>query len=155
SSCSLLGVRGRWPAQQKALDLACFRLGQLRHELDLPRVLVPADAGLHDLDDLLGEAAIGPTSGLEHHEGGDDLSPPRVGPAHHRRLGDGWVAENGALDLEGADPVARALDDVVRAAFEPEVAVAIAPAQIADGQPPAPMRLAPPRLVAPIADGVE
>ena len=45
------------------------------------------------------------------------------------------MPEQALLDLAGTDPVARRLDDVVGAALEPEVAILVAPRQVAGAQP--------------------
>ncbi len=78
----------------------------------------------------------------------------RIRLAHDRRLRHRLVLQDRALDLEGTDPVARALDDVVGAALEPEIAVGVAPRQITAGQPPAPVRLTIPLRVVPVAERV-
>ena len=75
-------------------------------------------------------------AGLQRDEGLDHLADHRVGLADDAGLGDRRVLHQHALDLERADQVAGRLDDVVGAADEPEVAVGVAPRQVA-GQVPA------------------
>src|SRR5215471_7576848 len=95
------------------------------------------NARLDELGDLLAKLGRWRVSPAQDYEGLDDLSPESVGRAHHRGLGDGGVVEDRALDLKGPDAVARALDHVVGAPLEPEVAVRISSSEIADGHPPA------------------
>src|SRR5258708_2360627 len=63
----------------------------------------------------------------QHQERLDHAAAHRVGALHHRRLQDGRVAHQAALDLERRDAVAARLDHVVGAALEPQVAVRVAP----------------------------
>ena len=62
---------------------------------------------------------------LEHDEGGDHLAAQLVRTARDAGLGDGAMAQDGALDLDGADAVRGDLDDLVGAAAEPDVAVLV------------------------------
>src|SRR2546428_7136313 len=52
--------------------------------------------------------------------------------AHHRGLGHGRVLDQRALHLERADAVGRRSDDVVGAGREPQVAVVVTAAAVAD-----------------------
>ena len=72
---------------------------------------------------------------LERDERLHDFHRDGVRLADDAGLGDGGVLEQRALDLERADEVSGRLDDVVRATDEPEVAVGVAPREIA-GQVP-------------------
>ena len=65
--------------------------------------------------ELYDERIRGRVSGGEHDEGLDDLAAKRVGLADDGGLGDGRVLDERGLDLEGADAVGRAVDDVVGA----------------------------------------
>src|SRR5262252_674773 len=93
------------------------------------------NARLDELDDLLAKLGRWRVSPAQDYEGLDDLSPESDGRAYHRGLGDGGVVEDRALDLEGSDAVACALDHVVGAPLEPEVALRISSPEIADGHP--------------------
>src|SRR5207253_7475816 len=64
-----------------------------------------------------------------------DLSAVRVRLADDGALGDGFVLEQRALDLERPDPVGRGEDDVVGAAGEPEVAVVVTRRAVAGDVP--------------------
>ena len=72
---------------------------------------------------------------LERDKRLDGVAGHLVGLADHRSLGHRGMLHQGALDLERTDEMAGRLDHVVGAADEPEVAVAVAPRQIA-GQVP-------------------
>ena len=78
--------------------------------------------------------------GPKHDERLHDLAAFRVGLADHGALRDGWVFEQGTLDLERADPVRGRQDHVVGATREPEVAVVIDGRTIAGQVPVAPER---------------
>jgi len=52
------------------------------------------------------------------------------GEAHHRRLRDRVVRDQGALDLGGPQPVPADVDDVVDAAGDPVVAIFVAAAAV-------------------------
>jgi hypothetical protein len=54
-----------------------------------------------------------------------------VREADHGGLGDGVVQDQGALDLGGAHPVARDVDDVVDPAGDPVIAVLVPAAAVA------------------------
>src|SRR5260221_550817 len=70
---------------------------------------------------------------------GDDeeraLAPARMRQADHRRLGDGGMADGGGLDIDRADPFAARLDDVLAAVDDLDVAVLLAPRDVARAQP--------------------
>ena len=74
---------------------------------------------------------------LQRDEGLDDLAGHRVGLADHAGLGDRRVLEQRALDLERPDQVPHALDDVVLAPDEPEVAVLVAAGEVSAQVPAA------------------
>ena len=74
--------------------------------------------------------------GLQRDERLDDLADHGIGLADHSGLRDGRMLHQRALDLERPDQVPGGLDDVVGTADEPEVAVGVAPGEIA-GQVPA------------------
>src|SRR2546428_131767 len=83
-----------------------------------------------------------------------DLPPQRSRLADDRRFRNGGMSQDRRLHLERADAVARALDDVVRAALEPEVAVGIAAAEVTDHHPPPTETLGVARLIVPVPDRV-
>ena len=70
-------------------------------------------------------SSVGSTPCFERHVGVDPLALDVVRVADDRRLGDRLVADQRALDLGGADPVAGDVDHVVDAAHQPEVAVLV------------------------------
>ncbi len=74
--------------------------------------------------------------GLQRDEGLHDLPRSFVRHTDHGGLGHGGVFDQSAFHLKGADQVARGLDQIVRAADEPVIPVAVAHRQIA-GQVPA------------------
>src|SRR3990170_8836070 len=119
--CSLRAVALHL-AQLGAADLAADGLGQVADELDLARVLVGRGHRLDVLLELGGERVRRGVAGGEDHEGLDDLAAEGVGLADDGGLGDGGVLDQGGLHLEGADAIGRAVDHVVGAADEPEVA---------------------------------
>src|SRR5205809_4925738 len=61
------------------------------------------------------------------------------------------MLEDDALDLERADAVARALDHVVGASLEPEVAVGVTAGEVADRHPPAAHQLTRALGIVPVA----
>ncbi len=81
-------------------------------------------------------SSVGLEPRLERDERLDHLADHRVGLADDAGLGHRRVLHQRALDLERADQVAGRLDHVVGAADEPEVAVGVAPREVA-GQVPA------------------
>src|SRR5215469_6991770 len=140
--------------QEEALDLARLRLRELVEELDLARILMAPDAALDHIHDLVRQSRRRRVAGLEHHEGLDDVPAERIrladdGGLRHRR-----VAEDRALDLEGTDPIAGALDHVVRPSLEPEVAIGVPPPEVADGHPAVAIETPRPPLVSPVAERV-
>src|SRR5439155_8393434 len=72
---------------------------------------------------------------LQHDERLHDRAARLVGLADHRGVRDRAVLHEAALDLGWPDAVARALDDVVRAALVPELAVRIGLALVARAAP--------------------
>ena len=73
---------------------------------------------------------------LESDECLDHLAGGRLGDADHARLGDRRMLHQRAFDFERADEMAGALDDVVRAADKPIIALVVAHREIA-GEIPA------------------
>src|SRR5262249_56140927 len=108
-------------------------------------------APLHELDDLVAKLRRRRVPDTQHYESLDDLSPKRIVNAHRRGLGHRGVIQDGALNLEWSDTVARALDHVVSAALEPEVTVRIPPPEITDAHPPAPLHRRPALPLPPLA----
>ena len=118
------GVLAARPAEQKALDLATGRLGQLVDEVHVSGVGVRGVPGADVFLQLGGQliAAVAPT---RHDERLHDLAAHLVRDADDRALGHGRVRGQNRLDVERADPVAGHEDDVVVAAGEVEIAVGV------------------------------
>ena len=76
----------------------------------------------------------------------DDVAAQLVGHTDDRRLGHGRVADQGALDLGCAQPIAGDLDHVVDTADDPDVAVLVLAGAVA-GQIPALLLVAAPVLL--------
>ncbi|VDL03745.1 hypothetical protein FR5810_01798 [Bordetella pertussis] len=74
-------------------------------------------------------------AGQQHDVGLDQFAAQGVGHADHGRLGHRPVGQQGALDFERADAIARALDHVAGAAVEPVVALGVAVRQVAGDDP--------------------
>ena len=91
-----------------------------------------------DVEPQLAGQLIGRTLS-QHHERLHDMPLDRIGFSHDRGLRDRVVADERALDIERSDAVPRALDDIVRAAGEIEVAVRVTASGIA-GQEISPIR---------------
>src|SRR5438093_6905717 len=140
--------------QLVALDLAALRRRESRHQLDLARIEMATELRLHEIHDLVLESGPRDFPGLEHDVRLHDLAPQRIRLADDRRLRNGGMSQDRRLHLERADAVARALDDVVRAALEPEVAVGIAAAEVTDHHPPPTETLGVARLIVPVPDRV-
>ena len=81
-------------------------------------------------------ASLGSKPSLKRHVGLDHLAGGWFGNADHARLSDGLVLHQCALDLERPDQMAGALDDVIGAADEPIIALAVAHREVA-GEIPA------------------
>ena len=104
--------------------------GSVREEVDLLRRDGGAEALAREARAARSaSASLGREARLQRDERLHDLHGDRIGLADDARLGDGGVLQQRALHLERADEVPRRLDDVVRPADEPEVAVGVAPAR--------------------------
>ncbi|MCY1278210.1 hypothetical protein D9M70_269310 [compost metagenome] len=110
------------------LDLSGRRHGQFLQHAD----------GLGDLEDAEMLTAIrhqfvdggGPLR-LEHHEGTDCLAPAQMRQAHHRRIGNGRMAQQDFLDLDGRHVLAAGLDHILLAVQEQQLPVGVEHAQVA------------------------
>src|SRR5262249_26239204 len=76
-----------------------------------------------------------------HDRGRDDLAPARVRYAEHRRLGDGRMLEEAALDLGGEHVLAAALDHLLHAAGDVEEALVVDGGGVAGAEPAAAERV--------------
>ena len=76
-------------------------------------------------------AALGSLAGDQRDVAIDALALDVVRIADHRRLGDERVADQGALDLGGAEPVAGDVEHVVDPAGDPVITVLVAAAAVA------------------------
>src|SRR5512137_155329 len=111
-------------AQLHAPDLPRDGLRQVR-ELDAAYPLVRGEAPPDELEDVARQLPGGLRPGLEDEEGLGHVALHRVGARDHRRLGHRPVLDEGALQLEGADAVVGALEDVVGPADVGDVAVRV------------------------------
>src|SRR6185503_2128454 len=119
-------------AERLPVDLAGGGLGQLPHDLDGARILVPAQPILHELLQLARE--VGPLARRDD-AGLGNLSPQLVGHADHCRLAHVGVREERLLDLERAHGPAAGDDHVVGAAGVEEVPVGVEVAAILHAKP--------------------
>jgi hypothetical protein len=105
-------------AEDEPLNLAARCLGQVRDEVDLSRERVLAQSTSDVFGQFRCQRRVPGAARVENHEGLDDLAPLLVRLAGHGTLGDRVVFEETALDVSGADPVARREDDAVAAPDE-------------------------------------
>src|SRR5881296_3762624 len=138
-SAGWLGPPSLHLAKLRASNLAADRLRQVGDELDLARILVGGGHRLDVLLQLARERVRRRAPGREHHERLDDLAAERVGLADDGGLGDRGVLDQGGFDLERPDAIRGAVDYVVGAAHEPEVAVAVHRRAVAGDVPVAAM----------------
>src|SRR5262249_40942844 len=138
----------------EALDLARLGLGQLVEELDGARILMAADMRLDHVRDLALEPREDTAARLQHHVRLHDVPAQRVRHPDHRCLRDRRMLQYRALDFEGTDAIARALDDVVRASLGPEVPVRVAAREISDRHPTAPVELTSALGIVPVPERV-
>src|SRR5579884_3656896 len=122
-------------AQFYSTDLAGDRLGQTVHKLDLAWILVGGGDALHMLLQFACQLGRGGVAGSQDDEGFDDLATHLVGAGNDSGLGDRGMFFERAFDLEGANAVAGADDDIVGASHEPEVAVLVLVGAIAGDVP--------------------
>src|SRR5262245_48481385 len=123
------------PAQLAPHDLARRGERQLGHELDLARVLMRGEAGLHEGGEVGLERLRADNLGPELNEGLHDLGTYLVGHADDTDHGDGGMAHQAFLDLARADAIAARGDDVVVAALEEDVAILVDAPEVAGQQP--------------------
>src|SRR5205807_10257588 len=100
---------------------------------------------------LLHQAGAGGLARAKGNIGHDDGALQRIGFAHDSGFRDRRVMQNCAFDLEWSDAVSGALDDIVGAALEPEVAGLVASREIACGDPSVPKKRTCTLRVSPIA----
>ena len=123
--------------EQAAHDLAAARVRQVLRRTSISLGATAAPSRLRaKAEQLAAQLVARLVAVLQRDERLDHLAGHRVGLADHAGLGDGRVLHQRALDLERADQVAGGLDHVVGAADEPEVAVGVAPGEVA-GEVPA------------------
>ena len=136
--------------QLSSLDLAARGLGQLGDEVDDARVLVGRGHALDVVLELAREPRRRAGAGGQHHDRAHHRAALLVRGGDRRRLGDGWMAEQRGLDLEGADAIAGRDDHVVVTALEVKPAVLVRAHEVA--RVPAPD--SPPVLGRPAAAGL-
>src|SRR5581483_5823954 len=122
-------------AQIDAANFAAHRSGQLVNELDLAWILVGRGGAFAMLLELAHHrfAALG--AGFEADKRLDERTAIGIGARHHRRFHDRRMFEQNAFDLERSNPIAGRDDNVVGATDEPQIAVAIAPREVAGEVP--------------------
>lgn len=116
-----------------AADLTADGLRKFVHEFDDARVLVGRSDLLHMILQFPDQLLPGPRPVFipEDDRRFDHLPPDLVGNPRDGTFDDGRMGHQGALHLEGADPVARTLDHVVGTPHEPEISVLVAPCHVA------------------------
>ena len=102
--------------EDAAHDLAAARLGQHVDEVQLADDRHRPQLAPYRVEQLLAQLLRRLMPLPEHDERGDDLAAQLDRAAGDARLGDRRVAEERRLDLDGAEPVAGDLDDLVGAA---------------------------------------
>eukprot|EP00906_Rhabdomonas_costata_P008840 RCo012551 len=104
------------------LNLACCSVGQLWGELELLRDLESREKGPAVSRDLVRGKGL---AGLHHDKGLRDFSPLGVRNGNHRGLRDLGALHQCALDLNAADVLASADDDVLAAVDNLNVAIRV------------------------------
>src|SRR5271157_5864554 len=112
-------------------DLTTDGLGKHWYKLDDPGVFVRCRNILHMVLKLLFEGFARLIIPAKHHRGLDHLASDVIGRGRNGTLDHRGVRDQGALDLEGTDPVAGAFYDVVGPADEPEEAFFVHPGHVA------------------------
>src|SRR5262249_3117248 len=125
-----LGPRLLLRTELDAADLPGDRLRELR-ELDPADTLVWSELLASVAKDREGRLRVWLVAGGEGDVRLRDGEPDRVRRRNDRRLGDGWMLDQDALELERRDPVVGGLEDVVGAADVGDVAVLVAPGDVA------------------------
>ena len=122
-------------AEVNAADFATDRFGQLIEELDFARVLVRCSDTFAMVLQFAAQLFTGHMARAQHDECLDNHAASWVGFSYHRRLDYGWVFDQRTLDFERADAIARAFDDIIASAYEPEEPVLIAAGPVASQVP--------------------
>src|SRR5690554_1939376 len=121
------------------VELADAGFGDLVHQLDALRNGVLGNAAL--LGDLLELAADGlrcdRLAGLGNHQRQRPLAPALIRHADHGSFGNPRHLEDEPFEFDGRDPLAAALDHVLQAVGDAQIAVRIDDAYIASVQPAA------------------
>ena len=129
------GVRGRQAEplrQADALRLAGGALGQRVEEHDPARALEIRQLA----DDELGQHPLVDAAVRAQHDGcADILAQPRVGQGEDDRLRDRWMLQQHVLDFARPDLFAAAIDDLLGAAGDEQVAVVVEVAAVAGAEP--------------------
>src|SRR5476649_2955715 len=136
---SVHGTRGRDPRSN--LSTQNFTISGARkilREVHDLRCLVGCEALAGESEELVGRRR---GAGLRDHVGHDEALVGAGLLRDARAIGDRGMALQHALDLVGRDAVAEALDDVVLAPEEPEVAVGVAARIVAGEEPPVVLQL--------------
>ena len=110
-------------AQNAAHDLAGARLGQAGRPLDEIGRGDRTDLLSHPQHELLAQRVVRRLAGVQRHKGVDALALEVVRIADDRCLSDLGVGDQCALNLGGAETMARNVNDVVDTAGDPVIAV--------------------------------
>src|SRR3989344_275576 len=122
-------------AEGAADDLAGAGLGETVDKLDVPGVGVAGQLLFDELGDFRLQTFRGRMAWFEGDKGLDDLAAENIGLTDNAGFGDGWVGNEGGLDLEGANALALGFDDVVGPADKQKIAVFVQIGAVASNVP--------------------
>ena len=96
---------------------------------------MPGEPYTHEVPQFFRQAVVRLCTCHWNDESFDDLRPYGIRDAYYGHHLDGVVLDEGVFDLTRADAVARARNDVVAAAVEPEVTILVHVSEISRDQP--------------------
>lgn len=118
--------------QRVALDLAARAFRQCGHAADQARYLVGRKSFARELPKLV-RSCFGVRA--QHHDGGDVFAELLMRDGEHAGLQHRRMAQQDLFDLQGRDLLPAAVDDVLDAADDEEVAVGVEIAEVAGPEP--------------------